>query len=112
MWMIHSKLVHLYEKEYYHIFICEILFVFVLQIKKAKTICECLVASDGVDLKLEDAFCLFLLGQVVFSFIYIVYSEIATSKFFFYGHTDSYTLMFSRVMRLWLLKGFNNLSQI
>ncbi|KAK1431477.1 hypothetical protein QVD17_07936 [Tagetes erecta] len=32
-------------------------------IKKAKTICECLVASDGVDLKLEDAFCLFLLGQ-------------------------------------------------
>ncbi|KAJ0644719.1 hypothetical protein HanRHA438_Chr16g0758881 [Helianthus annuus] len=32
-------------------------------IKKAKTICECLVASDGVDLKLEEAFCLFLLGQ-------------------------------------------------
>lgn len=32
-------------------------------IKKAKTICECLVASEGVDLKLEEAFCLFLLGQ-------------------------------------------------
>ncbi|XP_076954442.1 plastid division protein CDP1, chloroplastic-like [Bidens hawaiensis] len=32
-------------------------------IKKAKAICECLVASDGVDLKLEEAFCLFLLGQ-------------------------------------------------
>ncbi|GAV73608.1 DUF4101 domain-containing protein [Cephalotus follicularis] len=32
-------------------------------IDKAKTICECLVASEGVDLKFEEAFCLFLLGQ-------------------------------------------------
>ncbi|XP_028786235.1 plastid division protein CDP1, chloroplastic [Neltuma alba] len=32
-------------------------------INKAKNICECLVASDGVDLKYEEAFCLFLLGQ-------------------------------------------------
>ncbi|KAI3757105.1 hypothetical protein L6452_04638 [Arctium lappa] len=32
-------------------------------IKKAKTICECLLASEGIDLKLEEAFCLFLLGQ-------------------------------------------------
>ncbi|KAK4567356.1 hypothetical protein RGQ29_003245 [Quercus rubra] len=32
-------------------------------INKAKTMCECLVASEGIDLKLEDAFCLFLLGQ-------------------------------------------------
>ncbi|KAM3702958.1 hypothetical protein ACJW31_04G061800 [Castanea mollissima] len=32
-------------------------------INKAKTMCECLVASEGLDLKLEDAFCLFLLGQ-------------------------------------------------
>lgn len=31
---------------------------------KAKTICECLKASDGIDLKFEEAFCLFLLGQV------------------------------------------------
>ncbi|XVE62186.1 hypothetical protein DITRI_Ditri06bG0098200 [Diplodiscus trichospermus] len=30
---------------------------------KAKTICECLITSDGNDLKLEEAFCLFLLGQ-------------------------------------------------
>ncbi|XP_047330277.1 plastid division protein CDP1, chloroplastic [Impatiens glandulifera] len=33
-------------------------------INKAKTICECLKASDGIDLKFEEAFCLFLLGQV------------------------------------------------
>ncbi|KAM5570238.1 plastid division protein CDP1, chloroplastic [Rosa sericea] len=32
-------------------------------IDKAKTICECLIASEGCDLKLEEAFCLFLLGQ-------------------------------------------------
>ncbi|XP_038885039.1 plastid division protein CDP1, chloroplastic isoform X2 [Benincasa hispida] len=32
-------------------------------IEKAKTICECLIASEGVDLKLEEAFCDFLLGQ-------------------------------------------------
>lgn len=35
-----------------------------VKINKAKTLCECLVASEGLDLKLEDAFCLFLLGQV------------------------------------------------
>ncbi|ESQ47981.1 hypothetical protein EUTSA_v10020089mg [Eutrema salsugineum] len=32
-------------------------------INKAKTICECLIASDGVDLKFEEAFCSFLLKQ-------------------------------------------------
>lgn len=32
-------------------------------IEKAKTICECLIASEGIDLKLEEAFCNFLLGQ-------------------------------------------------
>ncbi|PQQ18229.1 plastid division protein CDP1 chloroplastic [Prunus yedoensis var. nudiflora] len=32
-------------------------------IDKAKTICECLIASEGTDLKLEETFCLFLLGQ-------------------------------------------------
>ncbi|XWS42946.1 hypothetical protein CRYUN_Cryun16bG0057600 [Craigia yunnanensis] len=32
-------------------------------ITKAKTICECLITSEGNDLKLEEAFCLFLLGQ-------------------------------------------------
>ncbi|XP_052181173.1 plastid division protein CDP1, chloroplastic [Diospyros lotus] len=32
-------------------------------INKARTICECLIASEGVDLKFEEAFCLFLLGQ-------------------------------------------------
>ncbi|KAL9243286.1 hypothetical protein vseg_017191 [Gypsophila vaccaria] len=32
-------------------------------ISKAKLISECLMMSDGVDLKLEEAFCLFLLGQ-------------------------------------------------
>ncbi|XP_020212382.1 plastid division protein CDP1, chloroplastic [Cajanus cajan] len=32
-------------------------------INKAKGICECLIASEGIDLKFEEAFCLFLLGQ-------------------------------------------------
>lgn len=32
-------------------------------INKAKTICECLIASEGIDLEFEEAFCLFLLGQ-------------------------------------------------
>lgn len=32
-------------------------------INKAKTICECLMASEGIDLKFEEAFCSFLLGQ-------------------------------------------------
>ncbi|XP_074304779.1 plastid division protein CDP1, chloroplastic [Silene latifolia] len=32
-------------------------------ISKAKLISECLMVSDGADLKLEEAFCLFLLGQ-------------------------------------------------
>ncbi|XP_045814432.1 plastid division protein CDP1, chloroplastic-like [Trifolium pratense] len=31
-------------------------------INKAKIICECLIASEGIDLKFEEAFCLFLLG--------------------------------------------------
>ncbi|VFQ62041.1 unnamed protein product [Cuscuta campestris] len=32
-------------------------------INRAKIICECLMASEGVNLKFEEAFCLFLLGQ-------------------------------------------------
>ncbi|CAL0323881.1 unnamed protein product [Lupinus luteus] len=32
-------------------------------INNAKIICECLIASEGLDLKFEEAFCLFLLGQ-------------------------------------------------
>lgn len=32
-------------------------------IKKGKTICECLITSEGIDLKFEEAFCLYLLGQ-------------------------------------------------
>ncbi|XP_030541225.1 plastid division protein CDP1, chloroplastic isoform X2 [Rhodamnia argentea] len=32
-------------------------------INGAKVICECLIASEGIDLKFEEAFCLFLLGQ-------------------------------------------------
>ncbi|KAJ1390046.1 hypothetical protein SESBI_37762 [Sesbania bispinosa] len=32
-------------------------------INKAKSICECLIASEGIDLKFEEAFCLFLLGE-------------------------------------------------
>ncbi|GAU41824.1 hypothetical protein TSUD_299900 [Trifolium subterraneum] len=31
-------------------------------INKAKIICECLITSEGIDLKFEEAFCLFLLG--------------------------------------------------
>lgn len=38
-----------------------------MQVSKAKTICECLMASEGVDLKFEEAFCSLLLGQVPFS---------------------------------------------
>lgn len=45
-----------------------LIILFFLQINKAKTICECLIASEGIDLKLEEAFCLFLLGQVNYSF--------------------------------------------
>ncbi|ONK64155.1 uncharacterized protein A4U43_C07F22670 [Asparagus officinalis] len=33
------------------------------EVNKAKTICECLTASEGVDLKFEEAFCSLLLGQ-------------------------------------------------
>lgn len=33
-------------------------------INKAKSICECLIASEGIDLKFEESFCAFLLGQV------------------------------------------------
>lgn len=32
-------------------------------IKKGKTICECLITSEGIDLNFEEAFCLYLLGQ-------------------------------------------------
>lgn len=32
-------------------------------ISKAKTVCDCLMASEGIDLKFEEAFCSFLLGQ-------------------------------------------------
>ncbi|KAE9586124.1 hypothetical protein Lalb_Chr24g0398561 [Lupinus albus] len=32
-------------------------------INKAKSICECLIASERIDLKFEEAFCLFLLGK-------------------------------------------------
>ncbi|KAM7475261.1 hypothetical protein LguiB_022504 [Lonicera macranthoides] len=32
-------------------------------ISKAKSICECLIASEGIDLKFEETFCSFLLGQ-------------------------------------------------
>ncbi|KAG5233795.1 cell division family protein [Salix suchowensis] len=32
-------------------------------VNKAKAICECLMASESIDLKFEEAFCLFLLGQ-------------------------------------------------
>lgn len=44
-----------------------------MQINKAKTICESLVAAEGIDLKFEEAFCSFLLGQVcIFSGEYII----------------------------------------
>ncbi|XP_050218216.1 plastid division protein CDP1, chloroplastic [Mercurialis annua] len=32
-------------------------------INKAKVICECLMTSEGMDLKFEEAFCMFLLGE-------------------------------------------------
>jgi len=37
-----------------------------MQINKAKGICECLIVSEGIDLKFEESFCLLLLGQVHF----------------------------------------------
>jgi len=37
-------------------------------IKKAKTICECLVASESTDLKFEESFCSYLLGEFLKSF--------------------------------------------
>ncbi|GJN01332.1 hypothetical protein PR202_ga18591 [Eleusine coracana subsp. coracana] len=33
-------------------------------IKKAKTICECLVASESTDMKFEESFCSYLLGEI------------------------------------------------
>ncbi|KAK4795008.1 hypothetical protein SAY86_013002 [Trapa natans] len=33
-------------------------------INKARTICDCLISSEGIDLKFEETFCSFLLGQV------------------------------------------------
>lgn len=39
-----------------------------MQIGKAMKICECLVASEGTDLKFEEALCSLLLGQVVNDF--------------------------------------------
>lgn len=38
--------------------------LYVIQIDTAKLICECLVASEGFELKFEHALCSFLLGQV------------------------------------------------
>ena len=36
-----------------------------MQIGRAVKICECLVASEGVDLKFEEEFCSLLLSQVI-----------------------------------------------
>lgn len=64
-------------------------FTFV-QINKAKTMCECLIASEGIDLKLEEAFCFFLLGQVQYSFwscfgnLFLVSSDIIFIPFFYF----------------------------
>ena len=52
------------------------LYLYFVQINKAKIICDCLIASEGIDLKLEDAFCLFLLGEVCF-FVPPTYSNSA-----------------------------------
>ncbi|KAJ1418160.1 plastid division protein CDP1 [Sesbania bispinosa] len=37
--------------------------IIVMKINKAENICECLIASKGIDLKFEEVFCLFLLGE-------------------------------------------------
>ncbi|KAJ0048376.1 hypothetical protein Pint_16639 [Pistacia integerrima] len=52
-------------------------------INKAKTICECLIASEGIDLKFEGAFCMFLLGQVYFSFSSVFFHLNVTSSRYF-----------------------------
>ena len=52
-------------------FIMILIVINFMQINKAKNICECLIASEGINLKFEEAFCLFLLGQVFFIFIYL-----------------------------------------
>lgn len=54
-----------------------------MQITKAKDICKCLIASEGIDLKFEETFCAFLLGQVSFSFPFL------------YGTWDKAFLQFS-----------------
>lgn len=43
--------------------------IYIMQISKAKVISESLIASEGTDLKFEESFCLYLLGQVHFTFI-------------------------------------------
>ena len=58
------------------------------QIEKAKSICECLIASEGADLKLEEAFCLFLLGQVYFSVSFWFYFLHCFIKFFWISCRD------------------------
>uniref|UniRef100_A0A453DFN5 Uncharacterized protein n=1 Tax=Aegilops tauschii subsp. strangulata TaxID=200361 RepID=A0A453DFN5_AEGTS len=40
-----------------------LMYITSVQISKAKTICECLVASENTDLKFEESFCSFLLGE-------------------------------------------------
>ena len=69
-----------------------------VKINKAKTMCECLVASEGIDLKLEDAFCLFLLGQVQYSFWSILFLALTQIKYcgnFFLVSSDIIFIPFS-----------------
>lgn len=51
-----------------------------MEVIKAKTICECLIASEGVDLKFEEAFCSLLLGQVSYFVTFCIDLSLNTWK--------------------------------
>ncbi|CAN6250651.1 unnamed protein product [Urochloa humidicola] len=48
-------------------------------IKKAKTICECLVASESTDLKFEESFCSYLLGEETGSAVFEKLQQLQTN---------------------------------
>ena len=70
-------------------------------------ICECLIASEGIDLKFEEAFCSFLLGQVL-----IFISRVLRYLFFLVALFGSLNLGFSRAIKQRLLKGFSSLNLV
>jgi hypothetical protein len=62
-----------------------------MQINKAKIIIECLITSEGIDLKFEEAFCLFLLGLVCFYQFNSKYYSCCYDHEYIYTHTHTHT---------------------